>query len=254
MVRVALRGLLAHKARLLTTFAAVALGVAFMGGVLVLTDTMNRSFDDLFADVFRDTDAVVRSDQAFSTDFGDVRGLVDADLLATVAGADGVATAAGGSQGFAQIIDEQGEPVGNPGFGPPTFGGTWIDDDDLNPFDLVDGRAPEADDEIVIDRGAAEDTGYGVGDTVRVQAPGGVGDFELVGIARFGTTDSPGGSTNVLWAAPAAQRWVGEEGRFSSISVVTFTSPRVGATLSTVMVAESLPAPVSSSVTVSATT
>ena len=93
MLKVALRGLLAHKGRMLTTFAAVALGVAFMGGVLVLTDTMNRSFDDLFADVFRDTDAVVRSSQTFDSDFGDVRGLIDADLLPEISSADGVRAA-----------------------------------------------------------------------------------------------------------------------------------------------------------------
>jgi putative ABC transport system permease protein len=210
---------MAHKGRMLTTFAAVALGVAFMGGVLVLTDTMNRSFDDLFADVFRDTDAVVRSGQTFSSDFGDVRGLVDADLLPEVESADGVRAAAGSSDGFAQIIDQQGDPVGDPMFGAPTFGGTWIADDELNPFDLSDGRAPEADDEIVIDRKSAKDTDYQVGDTVAVQSPGGVDTFELVGIARFGTTDSPGGASYVLWTEAAAMRWVGEEGRFSSISV-----------------------------------
>jgi putative ABC transport system permease protein len=219
VLRVALRGLMAHKGRMLTTFAAVALGVAFMGGVLVLTDTMNRSFDDLFADVFRDTDAVVRSSQTFDSDFGDVRGLIDADLLPEVESADGVRAAAGSSDGFAQIIDQQGDPVGDPAFGAPTFGTTWVDDDELNPFDLTDGRAPEADDEIVIDRKSAKDTGYEVGDTVPVQSPGGVAEFELVGIARFGTADSPGGASFVMWTEAAAMQWVGEEGRFSSISV-----------------------------------
>src|SRR5512145_1160955 len=111
-----------------------------MGGVLVLTDTMNRSFDDLFADVFRDTDAVVRSNQTFSSDFGDIRGLIDADVLAEVEAADGVRAAAPSSDGFAQIIDKQGEVVGDPAFGAPTFGTTWVEDDELNPFDLTDGR------------------------------------------------------------------------------------------------------------------
>jgi putative ABC transport system permease protein len=219
MLRVALRGLMAHKGRMLTTFAAVALGVAFMGGVLVLTDTMNRSFDDLFADVYRDTDAVVRSSQTFDSDFGDVRGLIDADLLPEIESADGVRAAAGSSDGFAQIIDKQGDPVGDPAFGAPTFGTTWIEDDQLNPFDLTDGQAPESDDEIVIDRKSAKDTDYQVGDTVPVQAPGGVEEFELVGIARFGTADSPGGASFVMWTEAAAMHWVGEEGRFSSIAV-----------------------------------
>ncbi|HZM41682.1 MAG TPA: hypothetical protein VFB94_21340, partial [Acidimicrobiales bacterium] len=70
MLQVALRGLMAHKSRLITTFLAVALGVAFVSGVLVLTDTVNRTFDDLFSDVFRDTDAVVRSNQEIDQGFG----------------------------------------------------------------------------------------------------------------------------------------------------------------------------------------
>ena len=120
MLKVALRGLMAHKARLITTFAAVALGVAFMGGVLVLTDTMNRSFDDLFADVFRDTDAVVRSDQTFEGDFGDVRGRIDAAVLPDVEAADGVKAAAPGIDGYAQIIDKDGDAVGDPASRPRT--------------------------------------------------------------------------------------------------------------------------------------
>ena len=39
----------------------IVLGVAFMSGTLVLTATISTSFDDLFADVYENTDAVVRS-------------------------------------------------------------------------------------------------------------------------------------------------------------------------------------------------
>src|SRR4029453_13355556 len=83
VLKVALRGLMAHKSRMLTTFLAVALGVAFVGGVLVLTDTMNQAFDDLFSNVYRNTDAVVRSDQKVESDFGpEIRGLIPQDPLA----------------------------------------------------------------------------------------------------------------------------------------------------------------------------
>ncbi len=51
MLRMTLKGLLAHKRRLLTTALAVTLGVAFMAGTLVLTDTIGKTFDDLFGDV-----------------------------------------------------------------------------------------------------------------------------------------------------------------------------------------------------------
>ncbi|HET6952740.1 MAG TPA: FtsX-like permease family protein [Acidimicrobiales bacterium] len=220
MVKVALRGLLAHKSRLFTTFLAVASGVAFIAGVLVLTDTMNRAFDDLFADVYRDTDAVVRSSESIASDFGgDVRGTLDAALLDEVRAVDGVAAADGSVDGFARIIDADGDPVGDPAMGAPTLGGNWTDIDALNPFVLSDGEPPSADDEIVIDRASADKTDYEVGDTVRVQTQTGVGEYTLAGIARFGTADSPGGSSFVLWTIDEAQKVIGQPGRYSSIGV-----------------------------------
>jgi putative ABC transport system permease protein len=203
---------------MLLTFLAVALGVAFVGGVLVLTDTMNRAFDDLFADVYRNTDAVVRSDQTVESDFGpEVRGNIDEALLADVQGADGVAGAEGNVGGYARIINRFGDPVGNPEFGAPTLGGNWSEIDALNPFNLAEGRAPRTDDEIVIDRGSAKSTDFGVGDQIDVQTRDGVGTYTLSGIARFGTADSPGGASYVLWTTAEAQRLLIEPGKFSSI-------------------------------------
>jgi putative ABC transport system permease protein len=219
VLKVALRGLLVHKARLLLTFAAVAFGVAFVGGVLVLTDTMNRAFDDLFADIFRDTDAVVRSDETIDSDWGELRALIDAEVLDEVLAADGVAAADGTVGGYARVVGKDGEPVGDPLMGAPTIGGDWSEVDALNPFDLTDGRAPQADGEIVIDRGTSKDTGYEVGDRVTVQTRDLADEYEVVGIARFGTTDSPGGATYVMWTLDEAQRLLAEEGRFGAISV-----------------------------------
>jgi putative ABC transport system permease protein len=203
------------------TFVAVAAGVAFIGGVLVLTDTMNRTFDDLFADVYRGTDAVVRSSETLDSDFGfELRGMVDESVLDQVRQADGLAAAEGSVDGFARVIDQEGEPVGNPATGAPTLGGTWTDVDELNPFDITDGRAPRADGEIVLDRGTVEATDYALGDSLPVQTQVGVEEFELVGVARFGTADSPGGATYVLWGTGDAQRLMGEPGKFSSIGAV----------------------------------
>jgi putative ABC transport system permease protein len=221
MTKVALRGLMDHKGRLVSTLLAVALGVAFIAGVLMLTDTMNKSFDDLFATAFEGTDAVVRSDQTVDDGFGgEIRSRVDASILDDVRGAPDVAEAEGMVQGFARIIDKDGDPVGDPAMGPPTFGGNWSEVDQLNGFALAEGRAPRTDREVVIDRGSAKDTGYQVGDEVPIQTGAASGNFELVGIARFGNADSPGGATYALWTTEEAQRLVGEPRKFDSIGVV----------------------------------
>jgi putative ABC transport system permease protein len=220
VLQVALRGLLAHKSRLITTFLAVALGVAFVSGVLVLTDTVARTFDDLFSDVFRNTDAVVRSDQEIDQGFGggEARADIDEDLLGEVRDATGVAEADVTIQGFARIIDKDGDPMGNPLMGAPTFGQNWGESDTLNPFTLSDGGPPESDDEIVIDRRSAKNAGYEVGDTVPVQTRAGTTDYTLSGIARFGSADSPGGASFAMFTVEEAQRVLGEPGKVSSIA------------------------------------
>src|SRR5687767_8426017 len=146
---------MAHKGRLAATLLAVALGVAFIGGVLTLTDTMHRSFDDLFADAYEGTDAVVRSERTMDGTFGEERARIDAEVVDVVRGVDGVRFADGGVEGFARIIDPDGDPVGNPAFGAPTLGGNWSGaDEGVNPFDVREGRGPERAGEILIDAGS----------------------------------------------------------------------------------------------------
>ena len=67
MLRMAFKGLAARKFRLFATSLAVTLGVAFMAGTLVLTDTIQKTFDDLFSDIYDNTDAVVRAQGAFDS-------------------------------------------------------------------------------------------------------------------------------------------------------------------------------------------
>ena len=60
MLRVSLRNLQMHTLRLLLTIAAVTIGVAFISGTFVLSDTMNKAFDELYTGLSGDTDVVVR--------------------------------------------------------------------------------------------------------------------------------------------------------------------------------------------------
>jgi putative ABC transport system permease protein len=185
MLRTAIKTLLARKLRLLTTSLAVLLGVAFMSGTLVLTDTVARTFDQLFADVFDDTDALVRGvTEVESTQFGDQRQRIDAGLLQTVAGADTVERAVGFVQGYAQVVGKDGKPVGQPGQGPPTFGTSWIADDELNSFTVTEGRAPQAAGEVVLDKGAAAKGKLSVGDRTKVLTQKTPVDVTVVGLAN----------------------------------------------------------------------
>src|SRR5207344_1152385 len=77
MVKVTLKGILAHKIRFLLTGVAVILGVAFIAGTLVLTATINKTFDGLFTNIYANTDAAVRQKAQFDLAFGAGRGRLD---------------------------------------------------------------------------------------------------------------------------------------------------------------------------------
>jgi len=222
MFRTSWKGLLGHKFRFVATALAVMLGVAFMAGTLVLTDTIRSTYDNLFADVYQGTDAVVRAKAAFEgpPGAGVQRGRIDAALVDTVRGVDGVATAEGDVTGYARLVGKDGKALGNPAIGAPTFGMSWTENQSLNTFTLVSGAAPRVEDEVVVDRGSARDGGLTVGDTATVLLTGPPQRVRIAGIARYGTADSPGGASIVAFTPAAAQRLVGEPGKYDSVSVL----------------------------------
>lgn len=222
MIRTAFKNLLAHKLRLLSTALAVTLGVALMAGTFVLTDTMTRTFDNLFANVYQGTDAVVRAQAAFEGPQGSgiQRGRVDASLIPTVRSVDGVAAAEGSIFGYARLTAKDGHALGDPANGAPTLGTNWSHNREVNPFTLVEGRPPRAANEVVIDRKSAEDGDLSVGDTTTVMVLGPPQQMLITGIVKFGTADSPGGASCAIFTLSTAQRLVAEPGKFDSIVVV----------------------------------
>ncbi|MDQ3107494.1 MAG: FtsX-like permease family protein [Actinomycetota bacterium] len=221
MFKTTVAGLLARKLRVLTTSLAVLLGVAFMAGTLILTDTLGRTFDNLFADVNAGTDAYVRGQEEIESEAADSgRSRVDASVLAAVRAVDGVAVAEPSIQGYTQIVAKDGEVIGNPGQGAPTFGGNWTANDDLNPFTIVEGRAPRADNEVVIDKDSAETGKLAVGDTTTVLVKTGVEPVTIVGIAKFGELNSAAGSSSVGFTLATAERVITDAGSYDGIAVV----------------------------------
>jgi putative ABC transport system permease protein len=220
MLRVTIRGLLAHKLRLVTTAIAIVLGVAFMSGTLVLTATIGSTFDGLFADINAGTDVVVRSTDVVDSGFGEQRGTVDESVLSTVEGVDGVQAAAGDVNGYAQYVNDAGKAVGNPNAGAPTLGFAWTDVPELSAVNLAEGSAPSGPDEVVVDKATADKEGFAVGDPVTVLTATGSHQFTVSGIVRFGEVDSPLGATLAVFELPTAQAVLGLPGRLSQIGAV----------------------------------
>ena len=205
MLSLTVKEMRGHGRRLVGTAVAVFLGVAFLAGTLVLGDTLRNNFDNLFADVNAGTDVVVRNATDLGIEADEPRGLIDRSLVDRIVAVDGVAAAEPQVQGLGQLLGADGDAVG--GGGPPQLAGSWTTDEDLNPYRLVEGMAPEADDEVVINRGAADDGGLQIGDRTTVLTPEPV-DVTIVGVSTFGDQDGLGGVTFTAFSLEGAMEHV----------------------------------------------
>lgn len=219
MFRIALKGILGRKARLILTSLAVILGTSFLAGTSVFSDTLNRTFDNLFSDVFKNVDAYVRSTQVIEADFGqEERQRISADLVSIVESVPGVRDASPDIQAFARIIGKDGKPIGSGGQGPPTFGSVGEEFAGAL-WSTAQGRWPVGSTEVVIDEASAKAGKYVLGDTVKVVAQSGSREFTLVGIASYGDVRSPGGATFALFDSVTAAEFLTQPGFIDAILV-----------------------------------
>ncbi|MFQ5947908.1 MAG: ABC transporter permease, partial [Acidimicrobiia bacterium] len=214
MWKISWKGVLAHKVRLGLTGVAIVLGVGFVAGSFVFTDTISATFEALFEEVTASVDVFIEAETAFGED----QGRISDGILDQIQGVQGVELAFGGVEGWAQLVDQEGEAIG--GNGPPTLGFSWSDKGaELFPLRVRDGRPPATGTEIMVDAGTAEANDLDVGDTVTVLLIGGPGDFEIVGTVSFGDTDNLLGATLTIFELETAQRVFDAEGEFTAITV-----------------------------------
>ncbi|MDQ3896731.1 MAG: FtsX-like permease family protein [Actinomycetota bacterium] len=218
MGRAIVKGLLAHKLRLFLTAMAVVLGVSFVAGTFVLTDTIGRTFDTLFGEISAGTDVSVRAASGFGEDSRSqtARDTVPATLLDGVKRVPGVRVAAPTVGGYAQYVDEKNKAVTTTGA--PTLGFNWTDPA-VSPLRLRSGREPQRDGEVVVDAVTAREHKFGVGEKVKLLFRGPSEEFTVVGITGFGEADNLAGATLAIFDVETAQRVFGKVGRFDSIEV-----------------------------------
>jgi putative ABC transport system permease protein len=219
MFRIALKGILGRKARLVLTSLAVILGTAFLSGTAVFSATLNRTFDNLFSDVFRNVDSYVRSTQVIEADFGaEERQRIPAELIAMIEAVPGVGDVQGDIQAFARIIGKDGQPLGSDGAGPPTFGSVGEEFKGAL-WTISEGKFPSNSTEVALDEASAKAGNYVVGDKVKVVAQAGSREFTLVGIAGYGDVRSPGGATFALFDLATAQEFLAKPGFVDAILI-----------------------------------
>lgn len=214
MFRTALRNVLAHKARLLMTVLAVMLGVAFVSGTLVFTDTLGNAFRKQSAKSY---DNVAVSVETFAGDDEKTHG-IDEATLEKIRGMDGVASATGRVSGFAGVADPDGKLIGN---GWSNTGANFApgkDGKDAS-YDFTDGSGPAKNGSVALDKDTASKGKYRVGDPVRVATNGPVKEYTLSGI--FTTEDGAvnAGGSLVLFDTATAQQLYLKPGVFQNATV-----------------------------------
>ena len=222
MISVALRGLAGRKLRAILTAFAIILGVTMVSGTYVLTDSIDKAFNNIFQDSYANTDAVVSGRTPDINVDGETAAApsVPASLLEKVRGLPDVAAATGSvaDDSNTKILTKEGKAVNTNGA--PSFGfGLDPSQPEFNPLKLVEGRWPSTSDEVVLDAATADEQGYKVGDTVPVATAQPVRDFKVTGLAQYGDVASLGSATFVVFTIPTAQALLDREGQFDAISV-----------------------------------
>ncbi len=221
MWRATIKGLWAHKVRLGLTALAVVLGVAFVSGTYILTDTMNRAFDSLFETVEKGVAVDVSGIPKFKAngpggqDAGSAERVPGA-LLDQIKAVPGVRAAEGSLGGYAQMVDKHGKAITTGGA--PTFGFSWVYDKDLATVTLTQGQPPRGS-QVAIDAGTARKYGFRVGDPITVLLQGPAFHGTVSGIFRFGTANNLLGATIASFDPATAQQALGGHGNWDDVLV-----------------------------------
>ncbi|WP_405694140.1 ABC transporter permease [Streptomyces sp. NBC_01185] len=225
--KTSMRNFLAHKGRMALSAVAVLLSVAFVCGTLVFTDTMNTTFDKLFAAT--SADVTVSPKKAAGADDLPENGkpeALPASVVTEVAGADGVKKAEGAVTSMSvTLVDSRDKNLGSD-TGAPTIAGNWTTND-LRSMEITSGHAPRGPTEAMIDADTAEKHHLKLGDEVRTIAVTGDIEARISGIASF-TVTNPGAAVVYLDTATAQRKLLGAPGVFTHISVTA--EPGIGDT------------------------
>lgn len=212
------RNFVAHKGRMALSAVAVMLSVAFVCGTLVFTDTMNTTFDKLFA--VTSSDVTVSPKAAKDGEETPDRGkpeMLDGAAVEQVKKAEGVAGAEGAVVSMSvTVVNSKNENMGST-TGAPTIAGNW-NDNELKSMKITSGHAPRGPTEVMVDADTADKHHLKLGDELRTIAV--TGDFraKISGIATF-TVTNPGAAIVYFDTPTAQQHLLGAPGAFTHVNV-----------------------------------
>ena len=218
MIAVALKGLAGRKVRAVLTALAVVIGISMVSGTYILTDTMQKSFDGLFAATYDKTDAVI-STKEIVKDSTSGHITIPAALVAKVEALPEVEAAGGlvtpDEANAADIIGPDGKKVAR-----ESVGGSYDPEHgEFSPLKLKSGKWAQGAGEVVVDAGTVAKQHYKLGDKITISTFGTKRTYTLTGVASYGKVDSLGFASIAAWDVKTAQKLLHREGGFDSISI-----------------------------------
>ncbi|MFF7881634.1 ABC transporter permease [Streptomyces sp. NPDC020794] len=221
VLKTSMRNFFAHKGRMALSAVAVLLSVAFVCGTLVFTDTMNTTFDKLFAATSSDVTVSPKTAKSDSTPQNGRPDSLPASALERAKKAEGVKYAEGAVSSMnVTVVNSANKNMGS-STGAPTIAGNWTRND-LRSMEITSGRAPRGPTETMVDADTADKHHLKLGDELRTIAV--TGDFKarIVGIATFKVTN-PGAAVVYFDTATAQRELLGATGRFTHINLSAAT-------------------------------
>jgi putative ABC transport system permease protein len=219
MWKATIASLRAHRLRLMLTALSIVLGVAFVTGTLIFTDTLHNTFDQLFGGVYGKISVQVREPSPVTDQFGDKSFIpMPTSILPQVADLPGVAASEGSVSGFAQLVDKHDKAITTTGA--PTIGASYGMVPEISGFSLAAGHVPHGPGQVVIDKGTADKYGFKVGDPIEILFQGPPERFTVVGIVKFGKADGLGGATVAEFDLPVAQQLLNRVGSFDAVNLL----------------------------------
>ncbi|MER7573324.1 FtsX-like permease family protein [Streptomyces sp. NPDC126514] len=219
VLRTSMRNFFAHKGRMALSAVAVMLSVAFVCGTLVFTDTMNTTFDKLFAAT--SSDVTVSSKEA--SDTGETTAdngkppVMPATVVEKVRGAEGVKSAEGTVFSTSVTVVDGDKDSLSPSSGAPTIVGSW-NSNDARTMKITSGAAPKGPDQVMVDADTMDKHDLRLGDEIGVISAVGTHTAKISGIADFEVTN-PGAAIFYLDTATAQRTLAGEPDVYTNVNV-----------------------------------
>jgi putative ABC transport system permease protein len=219
VLKTSMRNFFAHKGRMALSAVAVLLSVAFVCGTLVFTDTMNTTFDKLFAATASDVTVSAKdsSDTGETTSQTGKPPVMPASVLDDVRGVQGVKSAEGTVFSTSVTVVDGDKDSLSPSSGAPTIVGNW-NANDARTMEITSGAAPEGADQIMVDADTADKHGLRLGDEIGVITAVGTHRAKISGFADFSVTN-PGAALFYLDTKTAQRTLVGESGVYTNVNV-----------------------------------